>query len=178
MKKMRGLLVLVVLALGIVATYAFAAGPKKVKKHQVAEGQWCYLPQTIEYTEYPDGSFSMLTIEEDSTWSGTLEGTSDEDGYLFMNGTHGYWMFRGDIHFTNVTVDGKSGELFMEGTGWRPDATSAWDGPWIITGGTGELANLRGSGRAFGIGYTGDPPDEPGCVTYEGVVYFVDDNGK
>jgi len=32
MKKMKGLFVLIVLALGIVATYAFAAGPKKVKK--------------------------------------------------------------------------------------------------------------------------------------------------
>lgn len=178
MKKLIGVFVIVVLVFGVAASYAFAAGPKKVKKFQVAEGEWCYLPQTIDYIEYPDGGFSMLTIEEDSTWTGTLAGTSDEDGYLFVNGTYGYSMFRGDVHFTNVTVGGKSGELFMEVTGWRPDATSPWDGPWIITGGTGELENLRGSGHAFGIGYTGDPPDEPGCVAYEGVVYFVHDRGR
>lgn len=175
MKKILGLLLVFVLALAVVTVVAFAAGPKKAKKHQAAEGEWCYLPQTLEYTEYPDGSFSMITIEENSTWTGTFEGTSDEDGYIFMSGLHGYWMFRGDIRFTDVTVDGKSGELFMEGTGWRPDAMSTWDGPWVITGGTGELTGLRGSGRAFGVGYTGDPPDEPGCVAYEGIIYFVDE---
>ena len=178
MKKTLGLLLVIVLTLAVVTVVALAAGPTKVKKHQVAQGEWCYLPQTLEYTEYPDGSFSMITIEENSTWTGTFEGTSNEDGYLFGSGPHGFTMFRGEVHFTDVIVDGRSGELFMEATGWKADAETPWDGPWVITGGTGELEGLRGSGRGGGIGYTGDPPGEPACVTYEGVIYFVDEDGE
>lgn len=64
----------------------------------------------------------------------------------------------------NGTVDGKSGTLTIRLVGKATIPGIEWKGQWTITGGTGDLANLRGQGSWWGTGLD---------VEYSGNIQFV-----
>jgi hypothetical protein len=151
------------------------AAPVHAGEFQEASGEWCYIPTPVEEPKIAGDNVFVVSAEE-ATWSGTFVGTSEETGNVYTHKGDGFWLFRGRVHLEVTVLDStgqpRSGELFMRVDGTRPDAFSAWEGNWLITGGTGELKNLRGRGQVGGIGYTGDPPNVPGCVTYGGTIHF------
>jgi len=149
---------MVVLALSI----SVQAGPLTA-----AEGLWQYTPY-IESMKVAGGNTFLDTVEV-GVWTGTFEGDSTEDGEVVIHST-GAWSFRGTVSFSQVTVDGKSGTLEMHVVGKRPDAFTDWEGSWVITGGTGDLADLHGEGTWWGPG----APDIglQGDIYYAGQIHF------
>lgn len=83
--------------------------------------------------------------------SESFEGTSTEEGQVVIH-CSGAWSFNAIVTFHDVTVEGKSGTLEMSVNGGRPDATSDWEGKFVILSRTGELSYLRGQGTCWGPG--------------------------
>ena len=90
---------------------------------------------------------------------------SRENGFVVFQNSTGRGLFIAVVTFNSVDVGGKSGGLEMYVIGDRPDKKTDWEGTWVITDGTGELADLKGEGDWWGPGYQ-DYPEECGVIYY------------
>lgn len=161
MKKTAWILVtalMVVLALSI---------PAQAGEKIVAGGLWQYTP-TILGVRIAGGNTFVDTSEE-GIWTGTFEGASTEDGHMVIHSS-GFRSFRATVTFSQVTVDGKSGTLKMSAVGKKLSPEQDWEGRWVITGGTGDLAGLRGQGTWWGPG--APAPGVQGDIYYDGEIHF------
>jgi hypothetical protein len=137
-----------------------------------ADGVWCYTPNLaamtpIEFDEYA-GQKAFSTTTETGVWTGTFTGNSKEYGFLVFQDEFPR-LFMATVWFDTVEVGGASGGLEMDVAGdlmpSPPETISEFSGRWVITGGTGELENLRGEGAWWGPGWQGDP-EECGVIYY------------
>jgi len=158
----------IVILVALMAVLLLVAGPVHATRLPNAGGLWLYIP-TIEDERSANGN-TILTITEEGIWSGTFEGISTEEGTVVIHSS-GSRFFRGTVSFDEVWVDGKSGALEMRVVGSSPDVSAGWEGKWVILGGTGELATLRGQGTWWGLGWLGDPT-VPGEIPYSGNIHF------
>ncbi len=161
-KKMFLLTIMMIAVLLLALSAPVQAGPP-----EDAEGLWQYQPFILEVREA--GCNTFVTTFENGIWTGTFDGTSTEDGQVVIH-CSGAWSFKAIVTFHEVTVDGKSGTLEMSVVGGRPDATSDWEGKWVILGGTGEVSSLRGQGTWWGPGAQG--VGTWGDIYYAGNVHF------
>jgi len=108
-------------------------------------------------------TFEEAAFTEDP--AGGLVGTATDDCKVVIHSS-GAWSYKAISSFG--TVGGKQGTLQIQMVGKKPQ--DIWYGHWVILGGTGELATLRGQGTWFGPGAPG--PDVEGTVSYEGQIHF------
>jgi len=130
----------------------------------------CVPPTGPEDTRPPcikiaDSNTFAETFEE-AAYTGGLVGISTNNCKVVIHSS-GAWFYTSVVSFTE-TVDGKTGTLQIQMVGKKPQ--DIWYGHWVILGGTGELATLRGQGTWFGPGAPG--PDVEGTVSYEGQIHF------
>ena len=163
MKKKLIVLLTMIMVLSLMSISGCATAPED---ERVSDGVWCYMPDPPPpaYAEEV-GDNLYMTASEIGEWTGTFEGESDESGFAVFQNSTGRGLFIGVVTFDSVDVGGKSGGLEMYVMGDRPDATTDWEGTWVITGGTGELADLQGEGDWWGPGWLGDP-EECGVINY------------
>ncbi len=181
MKRKVMFVLAVILVLSIASISALAASPGD---KFYAEGVWCYLPTGLnpevvlpaeEYLGDPNKQF--MSAAYISEWTGTFAGTSDDYGLAVAHGGVPM-LFIGTASFDGAEVAGRVGDLEMDAIGDRPTPISDWRGKWIITSGTGELANLIGQGKFWGPGWpppeggTEECPDNFGVIYYSGVIRF------
>ena len=161
--------VAVVCLLALMGTSLAFAG--HAGRSQKAEGLWTYIPAppaiVFEDCIDPDAQRQIFALFENSTWSGTFNGTSIDEGKVVVHCT-GWTSFFAIVTFDFVEVDGKVGGLFMRVDGSKPDPTADWCGSWTLIDGTRELANLRGRGNWWGPGFIPVPPFAPGMIYYDG----------
>jgi hypothetical protein len=163
MEKMLMTLLTLSVILSMLSVPALAESPT------AASGDWYYMPSIVSVRVAGGNTFIEST--EEGIWTGTFEGESREAGHVARHRS-GFVSFRATVSFDDVTVDGKSGTLQMRVVGEKPDASSDWQGKWVILSGTGELATLRGHGTWWGPGYNPLLPDEWGEIHYGGQIHF------
>jgi hypothetical protein len=161
---MRKMHVALLIAGSVALLLAFST-PLQAGSSSTAKGLWQYTPFTKN--ERLDDCNKVLTTFEDGVWSGTFDGLSTEDGKVIIH-CSGWWSFFAIVTFEEVTVEGKTGGLFMSVKGSKPDETSDWCGFWVIVDGTRELESLRGHGSWWGPG--APAPEVQGDIYYEGEV--------
>ena len=162
MKKIcRILSVSLLIAALLIASIPALAGPP-----EQAEGLWQYQPFTLEVREA--GCNTFMKTFENGLWTGTFEGTSTEDGKVVIH-CSGAWSFNAIVSFEG-SVAGRTGTFEMSVVGTRPDASSDWEGMYVILSGTEELANLHGQGIWWGPG--APAPEVWGDIYYEGSYHF------
>ncbi len=183
MKKMTvGLLTLVML-LSAFSVLAHATPPTEVAgelrymarfKVYDDSGQ-CVPPDGPEDPRPPcirmaDGNMFAETFE-DAVWGGAFVGVTTDDCKVVIHSS-GAWFYKAIASFQG-TVDGREGTLQMSMAGSRPSGDAEWQGRWVILGGDGELATLRGQGTWSGFG----APDVWvwGDISYEGKIHFDPD---
>lgn len=175
-------LVLAVVVFGVFSMSSFASPSEN------ASGSWYYIPTVSEQKVV--GGNTIITGTEVGNWTGTFHGHSqdcfDMEPPIFDCAVSegiarvtfhrdGHWNYEATIQFPSVTVDGKTGGLELRVGGKFPSASNEWEGRWTITGGTGELASLRGQGTWWGPGYVPPPegePEVPGLLQYSGNIHF------
>ena len=170
----RKLIAIALLALLMV--FAVAMAPALASSDEDdADGIWCYTPdlsrlQVVTFDPYVgDPGKGFLAADYISDWTGTFSGSSIDYGLLVAHGPDPL-LFVGTVSFDG-SVHGASGTLEMDVIGDRPDTISDWEGTWVITSGTDELADLQGNGNFWGPGWLGNPEE---C----GVIYYsVGDDG-
>ena len=168
MKKMF----LTLLSASVVAVFFAAATPTQAGPPEVASGKWFYLPVVTGAREA--GCNLFLETIESSWWTGTFLGTSTETGNVVAH-CNGKWSFNAIVEFDSVVVDDRWGTLTMSVVGSKPNIFAEWYGHWVITGGTDGLANLRGQGNFWGIGFVPPAPGQPpvdGEIDYDGIYHF------
>ena len=166
MKKKLFVLLAIVMVLSIVSITTFAGPPED------AEGVWYYRPTGPPGEKFAGGN-TFLTISDEGYWTGTFAGDSTDIGKVAIH-SKGHWIYKGVVTFASVTVAGKTGGLEMRVQGRRPNALAEWDGKWVITGSSGDLAGLQGQGTWWGPGWLGDPTVY-GIVSYSGNIHFESD---
>ena len=115
-------------------------------KDENVKGVWTYLPVGQPIVDVV-GPYTFMTISDASDFTGTFTGSGDDFGEVVMHSA-GPMYYKGIVPFESVTVDGKTGGLVLSvyGTKPNPSADAKWDGKWVITSGTGDLAGLKGQG--------------------------------
>ena len=162
MNKKLFILLGVIMVLSTVSISGCAAAPED---ERVSDGVWCYLPEfPPAYNEWV-GVNLYRTTTDIGEWTGIFEGESVESGFIVSQYPTGRALFIAVVTFNSVDVGGKSGGLEMYVIGDRPDKKTDWEGTWVITDGTGELADLKGEGDWWGPGYQ-DYPEECGVIYY------------
>lgn len=137
-----------------------AAGPP-----EEAGGEWTYVPDLAGLTFRTAGNTTFVEGTEASTFTGTFEGTSNDEFVVVCHqkGPDSMNFVKGTIAFTGE-VGGHVGDLTMKFIGKQDSTTcdpsgAIWFGTWVIIGGTGELADLHGhgtwTGPSFDLDYTG-----------------------
>ena len=157
MKKKR----LVLTAVMMVGLMMIVSSPVMAGPSEIVQGVMNWT--TIVLDERVSGRNVFLKTYEDAVWTGSLSGTSTEDGVVVLYGFedtdpasyHGIASFEGEVF-------GKSGTLEILILARVEDAFSDWEGTWVILSGTGDLSNLRGRGTLIG----------PGPIDYTGKVHF------
>jgi hypothetical protein len=156
--KKRSLLLVTLLA-GVLLILAV---PVQADRPGIAGGEWTY--EIISDLDHPTQVGCNLVYEptmDEGDFEGTFEGSETEVGVLVFH-CNGAGSFKGFLTFTG-TVDGTySGTLEMRIVGTSSDL-SWWEGTWVILGGTGDLATLRGQGTWEG---------PAGSLTYDGNYHF------
>lgn len=141
------------------------AVPVQADRPGIAGGEWTY--EMVGGMDDPTQVGCNLVFEptlDEGDFTGTFEGSETEVGVLVFY-CNGAGSFKGFLTFTG-TVDGnRSGTLEMRIVGTSSDL-SWWEGTWVILGGTGDLATLRGQGTWEG---------PPGNLTYDGNYHFEPD---
>lgn len=146
----------------VVGVAPAVAGPP-----EEASGDWTYVPDLAGLTFRTAGNNTFVHGTEVSTFTGTLAGTSYDEFVVVCHqkGPESFMNFvKITIEFTGE-VDGRVGGLTMKATGKQDSTTcdpsgAIWSGNWVILGGTGELADLRGHGTwigpSFDLDYAGE----------------------
>ena len=116
-------------------------------------GDFVYIPAIVDLRQAGDNLFIDAT--DTSTWTGAFEGTSTEEYVAVLHGSTGVFgtpdfafkegFYKGTVTFTGE-VQGRTGTLEILFVGKCPGDLADWTGTWRILSGTGELANLHGTG--------------------------------
>jgi hypothetical protein len=116
------------------------------------------------------GNMFMVGCTDTGDWyQGDFDGESTEEYNLILfkfggvNFDHGFYMGRVTFEGTVLGIEGTV-ELLMQGSSPRPGSLAYWVGTWRITGGTGDLENIHGSGSFESNGLLD--------IHYEGQVHF------
>ena len=135
------------------------------------QGDYVYVPTLVSLKQAGDNLFIEATATE--TWTGAFEGTATEEYVGAMHGCTGVFgtpdfafevgFYKGTVTFTGE-VDGRAGTVEILLVGKSPGDMSDWTGTWRIISGTGELANLHGSG----VFWSNAPMD----IHYEGQIHL------
>lgn len=146
MKKKLFVLLAVILILSVVTITALATPPD----NEVG-GRWCY-GNLVEGEHKIAGRNEFYDLDDSGAWIGTFEGYSSDEGRVQIHPS-GYTILKSNVSFESVVVDGKTGGLEMRINGWLPVGgdLSDYEGLWVITSGTGELAGLQGQGTWGGV---------------------------
>jgi hypothetical protein len=175
MKKRLFVLLAVIVVLSMASTPALAVPPED------AGGVWCYMPATLVVEKVVGGN-QFWTTSDVGYWTGTFHsGVSPEDPAVSEDHcsavlhSSGYLWGHCTVSFAAVTVDGQTGGLEMSVLLSQPYAGAEWDGKWVITGGTGDLNELRGQGTMSGPGYNPEEPEDCGVIDYSGNYHFEAD---
>jgi hypothetical protein len=160
MKKVSVVLLLVWLVLPV----AVHAGPPTD-----VEGDFVYVPTIVSSRQAGNNLF--LEATDTATWTGAFEGTSSEEYVVVLHGVTGDFgdpdfsfekaNYKGTVTFTAAGGAGTVEILFV---GKATESLADWTGTWRIIDGTGELANLHGSG----VFWNNAPRD----IHYEGQIHF------
>ena len=159
---------LIVCVVGLLST---ALIPVALAERPVAaSGTLCWMApsDSFEVTKAADGNVFISATEVDE-YTGTFRGTGNGVFVLVVH-PEGFATGRGQ-EFVTGTVMGKSGTWEIRWTGNTRNDLGNWWFEWIIVGGTGDLANLRGQGVGSGPGPAG--LDQWGCADYSAVVTFA-----
>jgi hypothetical protein len=89
---------------------------------------------------------------------------------IWSSGVQDAWLL---TEFEGTVLGEYEGTLVMIAIYDRPDGTAEWQGEWMIVSGTGDLANLRGHGVAWGPGST-NSDDGITDILYTGEVMFLE----
>jgi hypothetical protein len=135
--------------------------PVQADRPGIAGGAWTYAMVDMGQETHVGCNTVYEPTEDEGDFSGTFEGSETEVGVLVFY-CNGSGSFKGFLTFTG-TVDGSRwGTLEMRIVGTSSDL-SWWEGTWVILGGTGDLATLRGQGTWEG---------PAGSLTYDGNYHF------
>jgi len=164
MKKLYLLIVSVILVLFLIAIPALA---DSLQQGDEAPDVWCYMPTKV--VESPVGDAVLVKVWDDGYWTGTFqiaEGKptkefgitvvypTDPDDPLAVR-----LVWSGTVFFPQVTVNGKTGQLWMRAFAVKEPYAENWQGTWVITHSSGEVAGIQGHGTVEGPGWTGEPVD-------------------
>jgi hypothetical protein len=102
------------------------------------------------------GNNLFLEATDTADWTGDFEGESFEEYVVVLHGASGVFgtsdftfekaNYKGTVTFTGWVQGEKEGSLEILFVGKSPGDLAVWTGTWRILSGTGDLANLRGSG--------------------------------
>ena len=112
------------------------------EKPTLVSGTWSWGAVGPSFRD-ADGNTFMSATEID-VFTGTFNGAG-EGPFTVTIRSNGHLTGLGRTTFTG-TVGSKSGTLVIQWTG-NTRALGRWDCKWVILSGTGDLVNLRGSGR-------------------------------
>jgi urocanate hydratase len=118
------------------------------------------------------GDTYVADYSEDETWLGDFEGTAVSP-FLFVqrpSGSIEAWIY---TEFEGTVLGEYEGTFVMMAVYKAPSDSTEWHGEWVILSGTGDLANLRGFGTAWGPGSSNED-DGITDIYYSGEVYFVE----
>ena len=124
-------------------------------------GTWAWDATDFSF-KYAGGVTFMSATEHDTFSDGTFIG-SGVGPFTVRVDPNGFMTGRGRTTFTGEVMD-KEGTLVIQWTGNTKNDMGYWWFKWVIISGTGELANLRGSGYCWGPG--------PSGVTMYGKIHF------
>ena len=143
-------------------------------------GDFVYVPVPVGLRQAGDNLF--LDAIDTATWTGDFEGTSTEEYVVVLYRTSGgldildpaftfdQGFYRGTATFTGE-VQGREGTLEILFEGRSPGSLADWTGTWRILSGTGELANLHGTGIFYNN--TDQYGNKIPCdIHYEGQIHF------
>ena len=164
MKKVLVVLLLVWLVLPV----AVHAGPPTDVK-----GNFVYVPAIVGLRQAGNNLF--LDATDTAEWTGDFVGDSTEEYVAVLHGVTGVFgtpdfafekgFYKGTVTFTGE-VKGRAGTVEILFVGKSPGDLADWTGTWRIISGTGELANLHGTGVFWNR--EGIPMD----IDYEGRIHF------
>ena len=143
-------------------------------------GDFVYVPVIVGLKQAGDNLF--LDATDTATWTGAFEGDSTEEYVAVLYRTTGgldifdpaftfeHAFYKGTVIFTGE-VQGRMGTLEILFEGRSPGDLADWTGTWRILSGTGELANLHGTGIFYNN--TDDVGNKIlGDIHYEGQIHF------
>lgn len=165
MNKKLSVLLTVIVLLSLVTIAACTS----TTDDEDADGIWEYMPDfpsmyMHDFDGY-EGDKAFFAVPYDSKWTGAFTGTSMDFGLGIMH-VEGPMLFVDVTSFAEVEACGTVGGLELDVLGDRPDPSADWIGTWVITNGTGDLADLQGHGTFWGPGYLMDKPDDYGVIYY------------
>ncbi len=129
-------------------------------EHIDVTGTWAWYATDISVR--PAGDNLHISATEHDTFTGTFTG-SGEGPFKMTWHPNGFYAGSGKTVFTG-SVDDHSGTCVIMWVGNTKNDMGYWWFKWIIISGTGELANLHGSGYCWGPG--------PSGVTMYGKIHF------
>ena len=148
----RSIVVLLVLAVAL----TLAATPVSADPKVGVSGTWDYelvgIPEVII-----DGTTVVIRGQDVGEWHGTFEGFTEEDFVVICY--PGVNLYRGEMTFTGSVEDGfgvrHEGTMVLNTRGRQYSDTcdpspAEWNGRWVISGGTGGLADIDGRGTFYG----------------------------
>jgi hypothetical protein len=162
MKKMLFTLLTVVMVLTTLAVPAFAEPPTTVS------GTFDYTFELLEDPRQANGNV-FLHAQEWETWEGSFSGDSIAEFWVtqFREGNMNVWL-RSEFTGTVLGVGAGDGDkMVIQLVGKKP-AGEDWYGQWVIVGGEGDLAQVRGRGTWGGPGFGAVGPD----IWYSGQIHF------
>lgn len=114
-------------------------------------GAWSWMAPSdfFNVIRLADGNIFISAVEIDK-FTGTFKGTG-EGVFTLQIHPEGFNTGQGETLFTG-TVLNKKGTLVIQWVGNTKNDLGWWWFEWTILSGTGELANLRGQGKAWGPG--------------------------
>lgn len=162
----KRLLLVVLTTMGLLAT---TQAPAQALSRSHVAGHWDYTTELISAREI--GCRTILTLSENDTFSGSIEGHSnpDRNGSTVILHCDGSTSFIGRLVFDDVTVNGRTGSITMNTFGRLGAGETEWHGIWYAHSGRGELRGSHGFGSWWGPGAGG--PGLPGELDYAGIFY-------
>jgi hypothetical protein len=162
MKKMSLVVLTLIMVLSALAMPAYAAGPTPVS------GTFDY-SFVVDDTRSANGN-TFLYATEWEEWAGDFSGQGEATFrvQVFPSGDMNVWL-RSEFQGTVTGVEaGDDDKMIIQLVGEKPFGED-WSGQWVIIGGTGALAQVRGQGTWGGPGFGPVTP----MIWYNGQIQIV-----
>lgn len=152
---------LITLIVGMVALLSMLSLPVFAQESESipVSGGYYYVPEILSAVELDGTVYSDVVDEE--FYSGDFEGTavSSYRAVISPTGTWDAWVL---TEFSGTVLGDMEGTMTIMFIYSRYANTAEWFGEWWILGGTGDLANIHGTGVAWGPGFN---PEDPTTTT-------------